>query len=73
MNFFWEIESCVTEIQYQVTRRRHFKKIQTKESGLRDPKTLEKIETPRHLRIKRRLRDAHNRLKNETARPVKFD
>ena len=30
MNFFSEIESCVTEIQYQVTRRRHFKKIQTK-------------------------------------------
>ena len=37
MNFFLEIESCVTEIQYQVMRRRHFKKIQTNESGLQDP------------------------------------
>ena len=52
MNVFSEIESCVIEIQYQVTRRRHFKKIQTNESGLRDPSTLQKIETPRHLRIK---------------------
>ena len=33
---FSEIESCFTEIQHQVTKRRHFKK-QTNESGLRDP------------------------------------
>ena len=36
IDFFSEIESCFTEIQHQVTKRRYFKK-QTNESGLRDP------------------------------------
>ena len=34
--FFSETETCLNEIQYHVTRRRHFKK-QANESGLRDP------------------------------------
>ena len=36
IDFFSEIESCLNEIQHQVTKRRNFQKL-TNESGLRDP------------------------------------
>ena len=49
MNFFSEIESCVTEIQYQVTRRRHFKKNTNQRIGTSRPLNIAKnrdSETP---------------------------
>ena len=57
-----EIESHFNEIQYQVTRRRHFKNKQMNRDFGTRALPLQKIETPRNLRIK-----------NETSRPVKFD
>ena len=54
---FLEIGSYFFEIQYRVTRRRHLKK--SKRVGTLRALVLQKIETPRNLRIK-----------NETARPT---
>ena len=51
IDFFSEIESCFNEIQYRVTRRRHLKQT-NKRIGTSRLSVMQKIETPRHLRIK---------------------
>ena len=66
-----EIESHFNEIQYQVTRRRHLKK--SKRIGTLRALVLQKIETPRNLRIKNRDCETHTTAKKQVERPRVFE
>ena len=56
--FFSEIESCFNEIQYQLTRRHRFLKVNKRIETSR-LLAFQKIETPKDVRIKKRDCETH--------------